>query len=137
MRLLLAPSQRTRIALRVESALAGWTRPLEGRGQSYLAPVLPVDEWHTINTRYRRASVVWLLTGTSCLFATSKRDGSRSRFLAAFPKPDIPMAAKTSISAIPLLVVAGESWQGVRLDRWQRSSTTISCTPTTPCNYRW
>ena len=53
-------------------------------------------------------SPVWLLTGTSCLFATSKRDGSRSRFLAALPKPDNPMAAKTSMSAIALPVVAGK-----------------------------
>jgi hypothetical protein len=50
----------------------------------------------------------WLLTGASCLFATSKRDGSRPRFLAALPKPDKPMAAKTSMSAITLSVVTGK-----------------------------
>ena len=56
-------------------------------------------------------NVAWPLTGTSCLFATSKRDGSRSRFLEALPKPAIPMAANTSMSAI---VVAGRDVVGGR-----------------------
>lgn len=59
----------------------------------------------------RGMSLVWV--HTSCLFATSKRDGSRSRLLAALPKPDIPMAAKTSMLAIMVLwVVAGREMGG-------------------------